>query len=258
MKKLLIIKVGGRVVEEANKLESFLNDFSSLPSPKILVHGGGRSATAMAEKLGVETKMVEGRRITDEPMLDIVTMVYAGLVNKNVIAGLQAHNQNALGLTGADLNIIKSKKRTNSIIDYGYVGDIEQVDAKALASLLGKGVVPVIAPITHNGKGTLLNTNADTIASALAVALAEFYDITLNFCFELPGVLADINDPNSLISIITPEDYQKLKTDGIIDGGMIPKLDNSFDALKKGVSRIRITNADALGSKNPRGTILKL
>jgi acetylglutamate kinase len=258
MQTLTIVKVGGKVVEEAESLASLLRDFSSIKGPKILVHGGGRSATAMAQRLGVETNMVEGRRITDAAMLEVVTMVYAGLVNKNIVAGLQAHQQNALGMTGADMNIIRSKKRAKGTVDYGFVGDIESVDAQGLSQLLSVGAVPVIAPLTHDGQGQMLNTNADTMASAVASALSKQYKVTLVFCFELPGVLLDINDHASVVEWITPEKYRQLKADGIVADGMIPKLDNSFAALEQGVAQIRITNPQGLANGTLSGTVLKL
>ncbi|TCO10520.1 acetylglutamate kinase [Natronoflexus pectinivorans] len=257
MQDLTIVKVGGKVVEEADSLFGLLNDFVSLPSPKILVHGGGRSATSVAARLGIETKMVEGRRITDGAMLEVVTMVYGGLVNKGVVSGMQARGCNALGMTGADMNIIQSVKRTNSAIDYGFVGDIKEVNANAIDALLKADVVPVIAPLTHDGNGQLLNTNADTMASALASAMSALYRVTLVFCFELPGVLKDIDNPESVISIINPNVYENLKRDGVVADGMIPKLDNSFDALKKGVYQIKITNTAGLAIPSA-GTVLKL
>ena len=258
MHELTIVKVGGKVVEEPDTLQRLLKDFAAIPSPKILVHGGGRSATAMATRLGIETKMVEGRRITDSAMLEVVTMVYGGLVNKNIVAGLQSHDQNAIGMTGADMNIIRSKKRINSSIDYGFVGDIEAVNSQALCKLLNDDTIPVIAPLTHDGKGNLLNTNADTIASSIAAAMADSYKVTLVFCFEKKGVLSDTNDENSVIPLITPNEYQILKNKKIVVEGMIPKLDNGFDALQKGVYQIRITNTSGLSDSNNMGTILRL
>lgn len=255
-KELTIVKVGGKVVEEAESLSRLLKDFSAIKGPKILVHGGGRSATAMATRLGIETKMIDGRRITDEPMLEVVTMVYAGLVNKNIVAGLQALRQNALGMTGADLNIIQSRKRAVGDIDYGFVGDIESVNQKDLSNLLQQNAVPVIAPLTHDGMGQMLNTNADTMASAVASALAAEFKVTLVFCFEKKGVLSNPDDENSVISKITPDYFAQLKADKIITEGMIPKLDNGFDALNKGVYQIRITNVDGLNISNNQGTIL--
>lgn len=257
-KELTIIKVGGKVVEEPESLARLLDDFSKIGGLKILVHGGGRSATTMAARLGIETQMVEGRRITDQPMLEVVTMVYAGLVNKNIVAGLQAHGQNALGITGADLNIIRSRKRAKGPIDYGFVGDIEQVNKDNLINLLNQGALPVIAPLTHDGKGQMLNTNADTMASAVAAALASDFKVTLVFCFEKKGVLSDPQDEESVISKITPADFMRLKEEHVITEGMIPKLDNGFTALGQGVFQIRITNTDGLNSSNNPGTILTL
>lgn len=257
MEELSIIKVGGKVVEEAESLKKLLDDFSGVAGKKILVHGGGRSATALAAKLGIETKMVDGRRITDAPMLEVVTMVYGGLVNKNIVAGLQARKVNAIGLTGADMNVVVSDKRAKGNIDYGFVGDIRAVDASALDSLLSAGTIPVIAPLSHDGKGSMLNINADTMASTVAVALASKYKVNLVFCFELLGVMKDVNDPSSVINEITPSEYEKLKQDGVIEGGMIPKLDNSFEALRKGVSLVRITSANDF-SRGDCGTALRL
>lgn len=256
MKELTIVKVGGKVVEEPASLASLLKDFSDIAGPKILVHGGGRSATSMASRLGIETKMVEGRRITDERMLEVVTMVYAGLVNKNIVAGLQAHGQNALGMTGADLNIIKSRKRAKGDIDYGFVGDIETVNDRELSRLLNHNALPVIAPLTHDGMGHMLNTNADTMASAIASALSNDFKVTLVFCFEKKGVLSDPDNDDSVISIITPADFARLKAEKIITEGMIPKLDNGFNALNNGVYQIRITNIEGLNAANNPGTTL--
>lgn len=258
MQELTIVKVGGKVVEEPETLHQLLKDFAAIPSPKILVHGGGRSATAMAERLGVKTQMIEGRRITDAPMLEVVTMVYGGLVNKNIVAGLQSHKQNALGMTGADMNIIRSKKRVHPTIDYGFVGDIEEVNGQALKQLLTEGVVPVIAPLTHDGEGNMLNTNADTMAGSVAAALASSFKVTLVFCFEKKGVLSNVEDEDSVIPLITPKEFQKLKEKKVIVEGMIPKLDNGFEALEKGVHQIRITNIQGLSGNDKNGTILRL
>lgn len=258
MQELTIVKVGGKVVEEPETHHQLLKDFAAIPSPKILVHGGGRSATAMAERLGVKTQMIEGRRITDAPMLEVVTMVYGGLVNKNIVAGLQSHKQNALGMTGADMNIIRSKKRVHPTIDYGFVGDIEEVNGQALKQLLTEGVVPVIAPLTHDGKGNMLNTNADTMAGSVAAALASSFKVTLVFCFEKKGVLSNVEDEDSVIPLITPKEFQKLKEKKVIVEGMIPKLDNGFEALEKGVHQIRITNIQGLSGNDKNGTILRL
>ncbi|MEE1260446.1 MAG: acetylglutamate kinase [Paludibacteraceae bacterium] len=244
MEKLTLIKVGGKIVEEASTLKSLLEQFSKIPGNKVLVHGGGRSATQVATQLGIETKMVEGRRITDEAMLKVVTMVYAGLVNKNIVAQLQANGINSLGLTGADINYMRSDKRKPNPIDYGFVGDVREVNTDILADLIARGIVPVLSPITHDGKGNLLNTNADTIAQEAAVALAKRFDVSLIYCFEKDGVLKDENDDSSVIPLITKTDFEAYKADGTISGGMIPKLDNAFTAISKGVKEVVITSAN--------------
>ena len=254
---LTLIKVGGKIVENPETLKKLLADFSSIEGYKVLVHGGGRSATALAEQLGIETKMVNGRRITDRNMLQVVTMVYGGLVNKNIVTGLQALDVNALGLTGADLNYMRSEKRPAAEVDYGYVGDVKEVNGEILADLIRKGITPVLAPLTHDKKGNLLNTNADTIAGEAAKALAKYFDVTLVFCFEKKGVLTDENDDNSVIEHINPESFEKLVAEGVISGGMIPKLENSFDALKAGVKEVVITRADLIKEKKS-GTTIKL
>ena len=242
--KLTIVKVGGKIVETPDSLHLLLNDFRKVEGKKLLVHGGGRSATAMAAKLGIETIMVEGRRVTDDKMLEVVTMVYAGLVNKKIVAQLQARNINAVGLTGADMGIVRSEKRPVKTVDYGWVGDVKGVDAKALATLINADVCPVIAPLTHDGYGQLLNTNADTMAAETAKALAKLYDVTLMFCFEKAGVLADENDDNSVIPTITPAVLADIKQRGIVSGGMLPKLDNAMDCVEAGVTEVLITRAD--------------
>ena len=254
--KLTIVKVGGKIVEESDTLMQLLYDFSSISGHKVLVHGGGRSATNLASKLGIESKMVDGRRITDADMLKIVTMVYGGFVNKNIVAGLQALGINALGLTGADMNVIRSIKRPVKTINYGFVGDVETTDGNLLSELIKKNIVPVMAPLTHDGKGNLLNTNADTIAGETAKALAPYFDVTLIFCFEKKGVLINAEDDNSLIPVLTPDLFKQYQTDGTIIGGMIPKIENSFAALKAGVNQVIITLATAIDGKS--GTIIKL
>lgn len=243
---LVIIKVGGKIVEDAGSLDRLLKDFKAIPGNKLLVHGGGRSATAMADRLGIESRMVDGRRITDSDMLDVVTMVYAGLVNKNIVAKLQACGINAIGLTGTDCNVMLSEKRPVKDVDYGFVGDVKSVNAAFLAGLIEQGVVPVLAPLTHDGKGQLLNTNADTIAGEAAKALASTFRVTLIYCFEKPGVLMDENDENSVIPYLSYYDFPRLVQEGIISGGMIPKIQNAFEALQAGVSSVLITKAEAL------------
>jgi acetylglutamate kinase len=256
MKKLTVIKVGGKIVEEPERLQQLLTDFSKIEGYKVLVHGGGRSATALAAKLGIESKMVNGRRVTDAETLKVVTMVYGGLVNKQIVAGLQAFNVNALGLTGADLNYMRSEIRPVKDVDYGFVGDVKEVNAAILSDLISKGVVPVLAPLTHDKAGNLLNTNADTIAGEVAKALATYLDVTLIFCFEKKGVLLSETDDESVIPILTPELYKQYSADAIISGGMIPKLDNSFEALHSGVKKVVITRADFIHTK--AGTTVQL
>ena len=245
MEKLTVLKVGGAVVEDPEALDAFLDGFAALPGLKVLVHGGGRAATKVAAQLGVPTRMVEGRRITDADMLRVVTMVYGGLVNKGVVAALQARGVNALGLTGADLGCMRAVKRPVKDIDYGFVGDMESVDTSILADLVARGVVPVMAPLSFDGKGSLLNTNADTIASSVAKALAERFEVTLVYCFEKAGVLKDPDDDASIIPLITKESFAGLASDGTVSGGMLPKLQNAFEALESGVKEVRITKADA-------------
>ena len=247
MEKLTLIKVGGGVVEEPESLQELLSLFSQILGNKVLVHGGGRSATRMAAQLGIETKMVNGRRITDLEMLKVVTMVYGGLVNKNVVAGLQALGVNALGLTGADMNVMLSEKRPVKNVDYGYVGDVKQVQGDSLAALIERGIVPVLAPLTHDGKGNILNTNADTIAGEAAKALARYFDVTLVFCFEKNGVLRDADDDNSVIPQMNESDFRNYVAQGVVQGGMIPKLENAFQAIAAGVKEVVITKASHLG-----------
>lgn len=256
MDKLTIIKVGGKIVEEEETLYALLDRFASLPGHKMLVHGGGRSATRLATQLGIESRMVEGRRITDAETLRVVTMVYGGLVNKNIVAGLQARGVNALGLTGADMNAILSVKRPVKEVDYGFVGDVKQVNAELLADLIAKGIVPVMAPLTHDGAGHLLNTNADTIAGETAKALSRHFEVTLVFCFEKRGVLRDEHDDDSVIPTIDRTLFAQLTAEGIIQGGMIPKVENSLQAVEAGVSQVIITQADALGQPGA-GTVVR-
>lgn len=254
--KLTLVKVGGAIVENADSLSSLLDKFASIEGHKVLVHGGGRSATRIAERLGLPQQMVAGRRVTDADTLRVVTMVYAGLVNKNIVAQLQARGINALGLTGADMNVISSHRRppkqvrmddgSTQTVDYGFVGDIDQVNADLLADLIAKGVVPVMCPIGHDTQGSLLNTNADTIAAEVAKALVRNFEVTLVYCFEKRGVLRDADDDDSVIPCITQADFPALVEQGIVSGGMLPKLENAFDAIRAGVHEVVITRADAL------------
>lgn len=246
MEKLTLIKVGGKIVEEPDTLQQLLRDFSSIEGHKVLVHGGGRSASKIASQLGIESQMVNGRRITDAEMLKVVTMVYGGLVNKNIVAGLQALQVNALGLTGADMNIMRSDKRPVKNVDYGFVGDVKEVNADVLASLIQQGIVPVLAPLTHDKQGHMLNTNADTIAGEAAKALAKYFDVTLMFCFEKKGVLLSEDDDESVIPEIDRTSFQKYVAEGIIQGGMIPKLENAFQAIDAGVKQVIITQASEI------------
>ena len=254
--KLTIVKVGGAVVEDELQLSQLLNDFSAIEGRKVLVHGGGRKATKMAERLGLETQMVNGRRITDADMLEVVTMVYGGLVNKNLVARLQGFGVNALGLTGADANVIRSHKRPlKDGVDYGFVGDVDGADGEMLGRLVEAGITPVVAPLTHDGEGHILNTNADTIASETAKALAAFYDVTLFFSFEKKGVLSNPDDDDSVIPVITRTLFNQYKADGTISGGMLPKIENALSAVDSGVSRVIITLATAIDGEH--GTVIK-
>lgn len=253
-----IVKIGGNVIDEPKVLAKFLSDFASLPSPKVLVHGGGKLATRLSQKLEFPTRMIEGRRVTDAETLKVVTMVYAGLVNKQIIASLQSLGCNAIGLSGADANIIPAKRRSATPIDYGFVGDIDPRDihSDTIVTLLKSGITPVFCALTHDGQGSMLNSNADSVASALAVALSAHDTAQLVYCFEQRGVLKDLNDPESLISVITPDVYQDLRSQGIVSKGMIPKIDNAFNAIRHGVSSVVIKHSDNL--KNNIGTTIKM
>ena len=253
--KLTIVKVGGAVVEDETQLTQLLKDFSAISGRKVLIHGGGRRATQVAASLGIESKMVGGRRITDADMLSVVTMVYGGLVNKNLVARLQANGVNALGLTGADIDVIRSHKRPlKDGIDFGFVGDVDRADGQMLSRLIEASITPVMAPLTHDGQGNILNTNADTIASETAKALAPFYDVTLIYSFEKKGVLSNPDDDNSVIPTITRADFERYKADGTISGGMLPKIENALSAIDKGVNRVIITLATAIDGNS--GTII--
>lgn len=257
---LSVIKIGGNIIDNPEASKSFLEEFSRLEGNKILVHGGGKVATQIASRLGIEALMVEGRRITDKPMLEIVTMVYGGLVNKTLVATLQSLKTNAIGLTGADAGIIEAVKRPVKAVDYGYVGDIKAVNGPMLASFLEAGLVPVIAPLTYAAAGDLLNTNADTMASATAVALSGLFKVSLIYCFEKDGVLSDPEDDSSVIPELDRPIYEHYKETGAINKGMIPKLDNSFDALREGVERVVICHAKDLAKAagGDKGTQIRL
>lgn len=256
MDRLTIIKVGGKVVEDSESLNALLDQYVRFSGHKILVHGGGRTATEIAAKLGIETEMVDGRRITGKSMLDVVTMVYGGLVNKKIVAGLQARGCNAIGLTGADLNLISARKRPVQEIDYGFVGDVADVNSHELRLLIEENVVPVIAPLTHDGKGQLLNTNADTIAAELASELSGYFSVYLFYCFEKKGVLLNPDDESTIIHELDMELFKQYQREGIINTGMIPKLDNGFRAKRNGVKEVLITNPENMA--NGRGTRLIL
>ena len=254
--RLTIVKVGGAIVEDEAQLARLLSDFTAIEGRKVLVHGGGRRATKVAQQLGIETKMVDGRRITDAAMLEVVTMVYGGLVNKQVVARLQALGVNAIGLCGADAGIIRSHKRPlKNGIDFGFVGDVDCVDGASLVKLVEAGLTPVIAPLTHNGEGLILNTNADTMASETARALARHYDVTLIYSFEKAGVLSRPDDESSVIPVITRSDFDRYKADGTISGGMLPKIENALQAVEAGVSRVIITLATAIDGAH--GTVIE-
>ena len=249
--KLTIVKVGGAVVEDEAQLSQLLKDFSAIEGNKVLIHGGGRRATQVAASLGIESKMVGGRRITDADMLSVVTMVYGGLVNKNLVARLQANGVNALGLTGADMDVIRSHKRPiKDGVDFGFVGDVDRADGEMLSRLIKAGITPVMAPLTHDGQGHILNTNADTIASETAKALAPYYDVTLIYSFEKKGVLRNPDDDDSVIPTITRADFEQYKADGTISGGMLPKIENALSAIDAGVSRVIIPLATAIDGES--------
>ena len=255
---LSIVKIGGALLEDQNSLVAFLKAFANIPGAKILVHGGGKKASSILAKMGIEPKMVNGRRVTDQASLEVVTMVYAGLTNKNVVAQLQSLGTNAIGMSGADANSIKAHKRPIKEIDFGFAGDIDSVDATMVSGLLSIGLTPVFCALTHDTKGQLLNTNADTIAAELAISLCEQFSTTLNYCFELEGVLEDIQNPSSLLKEINQELYLRLKAAGKIADGMLPKLHNCFDALQRGVDSVRIGNLGLFDTSSNQFTQLSL
>ncbi|WP_370898164.1 acetylglutamate kinase [Chryseobacterium gossypii] len=238
--KIYIVKIGGALIDDEVLLDRFLEQFSGIRERKILIHGGGKLATTLADKLGIEQKMINGRRITDKDTLDIVTMVYAGSINKNIVARLQQKDCNAIGLSGADGNIIRAGKRKHPDIDFGFVGDIDRkdVNVELISALTGLGLVPVFSAITHDKKGNLLNTNADTIASVIAQALAGFYDVELLYCFDKAGVLQDVNDPGSVLKAVSETGFIALKKEGKLHKGILPKLENALEAVKNNVNKV--------------------
>lgn len=246
MQNLYVVKIGGNVIDNEEFLQKFLADFSKIDDHTILIHGGGKVATQIGEKLGIEAQMVDGRRITDLETLKVVTMVYGGLINKKIVSLLQKNNKNACGFTGADANLIQAHKRPVKTVDYGFVGDVDHVNSSFLSTVLKSNITPILAPLTHDMQGNMLNTNADTIASTVAVAMAQLFKVQLVYCFELKGVLRDFEDKSSVINTINKAEYQDLKEKGIISKGMIPKLDNSFDAIEQGVDSVRICHAEDL------------
>jgi acetylglutamate kinase len=262
MNKLYIIKIGGNVLDDEQALASFLRDFASIPAPKILIHGGGKIATKLGEQLGIVSKYINGRRITDAPTLDLVTMVYGGLINKQIVARLQQMGCNALGVTGADGNMIKAVKRPVKEVDFGFVGDIttDSVNSTLLYFLLKQNVIPVFAPLTH-ADGTILNTNADTIASVLAISLSKHFDVRLIFCMEKRGVLSNVSDENAVVRLMNEPLYQELLREGVLTDGILPKLENAFAALRAGVKEILIGKAGDLirnTHEETEGTLIKL
>jgi len=257
-KQLSVIKIGGNVINSETELDSFLSDFAELQGLKILVHGGGKKATEIADSMGLEPKMIGGRRITDEANLEVVTMVYAGLLNKNIVAKLQAKDCNALGLSGADANVIEAHKRIVKEIDYGFAGDIDQVENKIISLFLNAGITPVFSAITHNKKGQLLNTNADTIAAEVANSLSVDFDVELIYCFEKNGVLKDVEDDESVIECINSKSYELLKSEGVINQGMLPKLENCFNSLQNGVGSVILGKPELIRDRNNKHTRLTL
>lgn len=256
--KLTVIKIGGEIINNPEQLQAFLADFSRLNEPKVLVHGGGKIATALSAKLGIETRMQEGRRITTKENLEVVTMVYAGLINKNITASLQSQKCNAIGLSGADASVIVASKRPSKPLDYGYVGDIQSINSKVIDTFVQSQMVPVFSAICHDGKGQLLNTNADTIATEIAIAMSEKYDTELIYCFDKKGVLMDVNDDDSVVGKINTDVYRNLREQKVIHDGMLPKMENAFHALNHKVSKVMIGNTDFIKDRTEAHTLLTL
>jgi len=256
--KLSVVKIGGNVIEDEKALDNFLSAFSRLEGLKILVHGGGKLATQLATKLGIESKMIDGRRITDAETVDIITMVYGGIANKKIVAQLQSKNINAIGLSGADGNSIQAHKRPVKQIDYGFVGDIDGVNSELLKNLLSINLTPIFCALSHDGAGQLLNTNADTIASEIAIGMASVFETTLYYCFEKKGVLLDITDENSVVKNIDTSKYKELLSKGVIADGMLPKLHNCFHALDNNVEKVCLGDVSMLDKNTKLFTTLKL
>jgi len=256
--KLTVIKIGGEIINNPEQLQAFLVDFSRLNEPKVLVHGGGKIATALSAKLGIETRMQEGRRITTKENLEVVTMVYAGLINKNITASLQSQQCNAIGLSGADASVIVASKRPSKPLDYGYVGDIQSINSKVIDTFVESQMVPVFSAICHDGNGQLLNTNADTIATEIAIAMSEKYETELIYCFDKKGVLMDVNDDHSVVEKINTEDYRNLREQKVIHDGMLPKMENAFHALNHKVSKVMIGNTNFIKDRTEAHTLLTL
>ena len=257
MDKLQVVKVGGNVIENRKSLNNFLVDFTKIRGAKILVHGGGKEATQMAHKLNIPVQIIEGRRVTDSANLEIISMLYAGKLNKTIVALLQAYKCDSLGLTGADGNSVIAKKRSSKPIDFGFVGDVVSVNSALFNLLLNQKITPVCCAITHDKNGQLLNTNADTIASEIASSMSAYYEVTLSYCFEKKGVLKKLMDEDSVIPSINSNQYEYLKKEGIINEGMLPKIKNCFEALKKGVTKVRIGNSKMITESIPY-TLIKL
>jgi len=251
MESLSIVKIGGKIINDQNLLSTFLDSFQQIRGAKILVHGGGRAATELSKKMGVDVKMIEGRRITDEATLNIAVMTYAGLINKTIVATLQSLGCKSIGLSGADANIIQSHKREVKDIDYGFVGDIDKVDGDFLRQIINLNIVPVLCPITHDNQGQLFNTNADTIAAKVTQAMSQHYTVNLKYCFEYNGVLEDLNDPNSILQIVTETDSTRYISSGVFADGMIPKVENAFNALKNGAGSVHICGIDHVHKDSP-------
>lgn len=249
--KLEVVKIGGNVIDNPNLLEEFLNDFAQIEGPKILVHGGGKLATQLSEKLDIPVQLIDGRRITSPENLDVVTMVYGGLINKRIVAKLVANGCNAIGLSGADGNSILATKRSTNPIDFGMVGDVQSIQTDFLKLLLDAGITPVFCAISHDGNGQLLNTNADTVTAEIAIAMQQFYDANLMYCFEKPGVLKDVNDLNSVLLSLNKQEYEQMKEDGSIHTGMLPKLKNCFYALENKVQEVKIGNTSMVKPGEP-------